>query len=237
MVPLYFWEAQVQNACMLTMRGWVLVGAVICVVLCGLWWVTGGAVPGQTTPPQESASAAAALPEDEGTTSTTTGSLASTTDSGAGASSNSDKAVAARARVVPQDVAAVAEHIDGASRFAELLSSTGVGPLIRGKGPYTIFVPTDGAFSLVRPGTITGMTAAQKKRLVEYHVVVGRAIDPDAVKSGSITALSKDPLNIWVGNDLTPRVDSAIIIDEYKATNGIVYLISGVLIPPKRGSI
>ena len=110
----------------------------------------------------------------------------------------------------------------------------GIKATIQGVGPYTVFVPTDGAFSLLESGTIANMSAAEKKRLVQYHVVSGRAIDPDAVKSGQIMALSKDVLNFEVSTtDKTARVNNSFFIKAYQGRNGIVYLVSAVLLPPE----
>lgn len=68
---------------------------------------------------------------------------------------------------------------------------------------------------------------------MQYHVISGRAVDVDAQISGGIAALSGDALNFSNINNI-PMVGSAIVIAEYKASNGIVYLVSGALVPPKR---
>ncbi len=126
-------------------------------------------------------------------------------------------------------VVSTAESLSSASKFAGLLSSTGVSSLITGKGPFTIFIPINTAYGW---GATANMTAAQRKRMVEYHVVIGRAVDPDAIVAGSVTALSKDPINFQVLADQSVRINSAAIIKTYKASNGIVYLINSVLLPP-----
>ncbi len=133
------------------------------------------------------------------------------------------------------DVASVIAGIPEASSFASLFASTGVAASISKTGTYTIFVPTNGAFNLLTPGTLTNMSATQKKRLVQYHVVSGRAVDTSAVETSTIMALSKDALNFAVhdpGN--SAMVNGAFIIKQYKAKNGIVYLVSGVLVPPEK---
>ncbi len=134
-------------------------------------------------------------------------------------------------------VAAVASSLPGATRFASLLSSTGVGASLTGAGPYTVFVADDEAFSYLAAGTLENMTAAQKKRLVQYHIVAGKMLDVDAVSSGNHIALSKDSLNFDVRTqDKSAFVNSAYVLRQYKASNGIVYLISGaVLLPPQTG--
>jgi uncharacterized surface protein with fasciclin (FAS1) repeats len=131
-----------------------------------------------------------------------------------------------------QSVVTIAEHITGATEFASLMATSGVAALIKGPGPFTIFVPTNGAFSQLPRGTISKLSPAAAKRLVEYHVVSGRAIDPSAEVSGSIQTLSGDMLNFSLGTDNIALVNSAILISAYTADNGIVYLIDNVLIPP-----
>jgi uncharacterized surface protein with fasciclin (FAS1) repeats len=133
-------------------------------------------------------------------------------------------------------VVAVAESLSGTSEFSSWLQSTGVAAKLTGKGPYTIFVPTDGSVSQLPPGTISNLSAAGLKRLVEYHVVSGRAIDTTAQTAGAIQAMSGDPLNFNYGTNKIPMVDSAIVISEYKASNGVVYLIDNVLIPPQKAT-
>jgi len=189
---------------------WLGLGALIVVAALGLWWITASRPIGLDGL------------NGLGNASSTSQDIQNSTDSGPVTVTN-----------LATDVLSVLGGIAGTSRFASLLSTTGVSGMVTGKGPYTIFVPTDGAFSLLPAGTLSKMTAAQTKRLVEDHVVSGRKLDPDAVRSGSIMALSKDILNFNVGPDMTSRVGSAIIIKAYEGSNGIVYLISGVLIPPK----
>lgn len=78
------------------------------------------------------------------------------------------------------------------------------------------------------------MTAADKQRLIRYHVVSGRAIDVDAMSSGQIQALSGDTLNFNYGANKLPMVNSAIVVAQYQAKNGIVIVIDNVLLPPKK---
>ena len=141
--------------------------------------------------------------------------------------------------VVPEDrsnatVVDIATSISGTSQFAALLQSTGVAATMTGAGPYTIFVPTDGAFQQLPSGSINGLSATDKKRLVEYHIISGRAVDTQAQMAGSMPALSGDALNFSYAESKIPMVNSAIIIKAYKAKNGMVYLIDNVLIPPTK---
>ncbi len=187
---------------------WIGVIALIVIGGLGIWWLMSNSQP-----------------VNQATTATTATTTAATTTT---ASVQSPHTIDRSS----QSVVAIAESISGATEFASLLSASGVAAQLKGDGPYTIFVPTDGAFSQLPPGTMSGLTAAGKKRLVEYSIVSGRAIDVTAESAGSIQALSGDALNFSFGTDNIPMVNSAILVTEYKANNGVVYLIDNVLIPP-----
>lgn len=131
------------------------------------------------------------------------------------------------------DVVSIAQSISGASVFGGWLNSSGVAAQITGKGPYTIFVPTDAAVAKLKAGTFTNLSAAGKKRFVQYYIVKGRAIDADAQVSGTIPALSGDDLNFDNTNNIA-MVNSGIITAQYKGSNGIVYVINTVLVPPAK---
>jgi uncharacterized surface protein with fasciclin (FAS1) repeats len=137
-----------------------------------------------------------------------------------------------------QDVATIVRGLSTGSTFNAYFRSTGVAATISPKSTskYTVFVPTNGAFAQLPPGTISNMSAAEKKRLIQYHVVSGRAVDPDQMTAGSIEALSRDVLNFSYGPTKIPMVNSAIVVTQYEGTNGVVIVIDNVLLPPKKSN-
>ncbi len=192
---------------------WIIGVIVVVIVVAGLWWYF------------SAPAAVAPGPNGEATTTQTT--------SGTGTPGNST-VVETRSG----NVASVVAGVEDSSTFNSLFSSTGVAATLTGKGPYTVFVPVSEAFAHLPAGSSTAtMTAAQKKRLVQYHVVSGKALDVDAVSAGAYTALSGDKINFSV--DVAKQavyVNGGFVIKQYKATNGIVYLIGAVLIPPQKAS-
>ena len=129
-------------------------------------------------------------------------------------------------------VASIIAGLTGESTFAAYFKSTGVATSVTGKGPYTVFVPTNAAFAALPPGTIANLSAAEKKRLVQYHVVEGRAVDLDAVSSGTLTTLSRDLLNVLATTGTKARINNSSAIREYRGSNGTVFVINAVLLPP-----
>ena len=132
------------------------------------------------------------------------------------------------------DVASVVATIPEARSFAELVKSTGVNAMLTRGGPYTIFVTSNKAFAQTPAVNITAMTAAEKKRFVEYSIVPDRKVNIDAMRSGNIPSLTREQLNIEVGPDGVARVNGASVVKTYNADNGVVYLIDRVLLPPKK---
>lgn len=131
-------------------------------------------------------------------------------------------------------VAEVVASLADASTFNSYLTSTGVSASVKGTGPYTIFVPSNAAFGKLAPGTVSGLSASAKKRLVQYHVVSGKKLDVDALETSTIQALSRDMLNFEaLGANARGRVNNSTVIRQYNAKNGVVYIVDAVLIPPQ----
>lgn len=190
--------------------GWVVGLIVVLLVAAGVWWYM--TMPATATP--------------TGTATTTTATTTNTTTAGQSVIVESQGSAT---------VAQVVASLSGTDTSSGLFASTGVSGSLTGKGPYTVFVPTDTGVSYLPKGTITGMTSAQKLRLMQYHVVKGKMLDIDAIESGGITALSGDALNFQVNSDSKlVQVNSAFALRAIRASNGIVYVINGVLLPPQK---
>jgi uncharacterized surface protein with fasciclin (FAS1) repeats len=199
---------------------WVGFVALAVIAALGLWWIA-ARQPLDMNLGLWGTRGEEQLPTDNTNTGTTTGNGGKTATVSTVNKNNSD-------------VNAVVASLSTASQFNALYRSTGVAGSISKTGKYTIFVPTNGAIAQLAPGTISNLSAAEKKRLVQYHVVSGRSIDVDATVAGTIQALSGDMLNFSYGTQKLPMVNSSIVITQYVTKNGTVYLIDNVLLPPKK---
>jgi uncharacterized surface protein with fasciclin (FAS1) repeats len=197
------------------------VGGIILVVLIigGLvWWFNGSnsAQPGNVASTTE---------------------MASTTSGGTGDASNAEPAPVTVNDNSNQSIAAIVAGLTGSSEYAGMFTSTGVGATLGARGPYTVFISTNAGYALLKPGTITNMTAAQKKRLIQYSIVSGKELDVNIQDNGSVKALSGDELNFKVGTTGLVQVNSSYALAAYKASNGIVYILNQPLVPPTSGNI
>ncbi len=200
---------------------WVLaVGAALILFLILTFML--GNKDGQPALPDTSTGADNSIPDTATTTSTT--------------ASVPVENVPPQVQLTKHTVTSVASSLEIGTRFASLFESTGVGASLKSGTTYTIFVPTDGAFARVTPGVLAKMTAAEKKRLVQNHIIVGKKIDVSALYTGHMTTMSGDTVDFVAlrPQEASARVGSGLVLQSYKASNGMVYLINAVLFPPEK---
>ncbi len=104
-------------------------------------------------------------------------------------------------------------------------------------GPFTVFAPTDAAFAKLPAGTVENLVKPENKatlqNILEYHVYVG-AIREDYVQDGmKLNQVNLDNV-ILNKKDGKITVNGANVLGVVKASNGIVYVIDAVLLPPDK---
>jgi uncharacterized surface protein with fasciclin (FAS1) repeats len=104
-------------------------------------------------------------------------------------------------------------------------------------GPFTVFAPTDAAFAKLPAGTVENLVKPENKatlqNILEYHVYVG-AIREDYVQDGmTLNQVNLD--NVTLNKkDGKITVNGANVLGVVKASNGVVYVIDAVLLPPDK---
>ena len=105
-------------------------------------------------------------------------------------------------------------------------------------GPFTVFAPTNEAFNKLPAGTVEGLLKPESKEtlidILQYHVSVG-VYKAEALKDGqSIGQVNGDNLIITKKEGAYFVNRTAKIIASIPASNGIIHVIDGVLLPPKK---
>ncbi|HXS54716.1 MAG TPA: fasciclin domain-containing protein [Hanamia sp.] len=103
-------------------------------------------------------------------------------------------------------------------------------------GPFTVFAPTNEAFNKLPKGTVDGLMKDDKKEdlqnILQYHVFMS-ALAPESFKDGqSLGMVNGDNVTITIKDGKTILNNSATIIGTVPASNGVIYVIDGVLLPP-----
>jgi uncharacterized surface protein with fasciclin (FAS1) repeats len=117
--------------------------------------------------------------------------------------------------------------------FTAAISTAGLGALLRDKGPFTIFAPTDHAFEKIPSDERAALLgdSARLADLLRHHVVSGRVKAPRVKKPRKVTPEFGEPLKL-TASDRGFHVDEARIVKtNIRASNGVIHAIDTVLDP------
>lgn len=126
----------------------------------------------------------------------------------------------------------------GAGKFNTLVAAVkaaGLVETLKGKGPFTVFAPTDEAFAKLPKGTVEDLLKPENKeklvKILTYHVV------PSKVMAGDIKGKKMNAKTVQ-GGDLAVDAmtdvminDSKVVSADVAASNGVIHVIDTVLMP------
>jgi uncharacterized surface protein with fasciclin (FAS1) repeats len=130
----------------------------------------------------------------------------------------------------------VVKVIAADGRFAQLglaIEAAGLLDMLGGAGPFTVFAPTDEAFARLPSGWLHD--APQVGLLVRRHVLAGKVSADDLAKLGgkTVAVLHGEALRISTKGGITINDDVHVAKHGIAATNGLVHVVDGVLLPPQ----
>jgi uncharacterized surface protein with fasciclin (FAS1) repeats len=134
-----------------------------------------------------------------------------------------------------KDVVDTAVAAGSFTTLAKALQAADLVGTLKGKGPFTVFAPTDEAFAKLPAAALADLLKPENKaklqRILTYHVVPGRVMAADVTKLRSAKAVSGDTIDIAV-NDGSVTVDNARVIKtDIAASNGVIHVIDTVIMP------
>ncbi len=122
----------------------------------------------------------------------------------------------------------------GAGSFKTLVTAVqaaGLVDTLKGKGPFTVFAPTDEAFAKIPKAQLDALLKDKAKltAVLTYHVVPGKVMAKD-VKAGEVKSVQGD--TIKVSTDGGVKVDAANVVKtDIAASNGVIHVIDSVIMP------
>ena len=114
------------------------------------------------------------------------------------------------------------------------VKAAGLVETLKGKGPFTVFAPTDAAFAKLPEGTIASLLKPENKKklakILTYHVVPGKIMAKD-VKTSMVKTANGSKVSITV-SDKGVKVDNAKVVKtDVVASNGVIHVIDAVILP------
>jgi transforming growth factor-beta-induced protein len=127
-----------------------------------------------------------------------------------------------------------------AGSFKTLAAALGAADLVatlKGKGPFTVFAPTDEAFAKLPKGTVEDLLKPENKAklaaILTYHVIAGEVMAAKVVTMNGKSAATVNGASVKIGvKGAAVTVDGAkVVTTDIKASNGVIHIIDTVLIP------
>jgi uncharacterized surface protein with fasciclin (FAS1) repeats len=140
------------------------------------------------------------------------------------------------AKMSQPNIVALAASSPQLSTLVKLVKSAGLVKALSGSSKLTVFAPTNAAFAKVPKATLN--TLAHNKNLLakvlEYHVVKGALTAAQVEKKSSLETLEGASVTVKVKSGSVYINTAKVIKPNLMASNGIVHVINGVLIPPTK---
>jgi uncharacterized surface protein with fasciclin (FAS1) repeats len=115
--------------------------------------------------------------------------------------------------------------------LATALGAAGLVDTLKGKGPFTVFAPTDAAFAKIPKADLDALLADKAKltAVLTYHVVPGKVMAKD-VKAGKVKTVQGGEITVATAAGVT--VDGAkVSATDIVADNGVIHVIDSVIMP------
>lgn len=134
-----------------------------------------------------------------------------------------------------KDVVDTAVDAGSFQTLAKALNAAGLVETLKGEGPFTVFAPTDEAFSRLPEGTLEDLLRPENKEklvaILTYHVVPGKVMASDVASMHSAKTVQGQSLSI-TKDDKGVMVDNAHVVKtDIECSNGVIHVIDNVVLP------
>jgi uncharacterized surface protein with fasciclin (FAS1) repeats len=141
----------------------------------------------------------------------------------------------AHAAAGSKDIVDTAVAAGSFNTLAAALKAAGLVDTLKGKGPFTVFAPTDEAFAKLPAGTVEDLLKPENKEklvsILTYHVVPGDVTSKQVVKMTDAKTVNGKDVTIKVSGGSVMIDNAKVIKPDVKASNGVIHVIDTVLIP------
>ncbi|NBB73054.1 MAG: fasciclin domain-containing protein [Bacteroidetes bacterium] len=129
----------------------------------------------------------------------------------------------------------VAQQARGFKVLVDALKAADLVETLQGKGPFTVFAPTDDAFDKLPKETLNALLKPEGKgklrNILQNHVVEGRMSAGDVTGEQSIKTLQGSSLSVRSKGDIVRIGDATVTKTDIKAENGVIHAIDAVMLP------
>jgi uncharacterized surface protein with fasciclin (FAS1) repeats len=137
----------------------------------------------------------------------------------------------------PLNIVETAANEGSFTTFSKALLAAGLNETLRGKGPYTVFAPTDRAFEKLPKGKLDSLLKPENKSelaaIINYHVSPGHVLAADVGKLTETKTLQGQSATIKTIDKKVTIDGSNVTLIDIASSNGVIHAIDAVMIPTK----
>jgi len=133
-----------------------------------------------------------------------------------------------------QTCVAIAQSDSNFSTLVTAIQTAGLAGTLSGTGPFTIFAPTNTAFSSLPAGLLNNLLSNKTAltQVLEYHVVSGDLNASQVISAKNLTTLEGGSLPVADSNNTVKIGVATVVQPNIQCSNGVIHVINSVLVPP-----
>lgn len=136
-----------------------------------------------------------------------------------------------------KDLVATAQSAGQFNTLLAAAKAAGLVETLKGKGPYTLFAPTDAAFAALPAGTVDSLLKPENKdklkAVLTYHVLPGKVMSDDiAGKTTEVATVQGAKVKVDASKGAVMVNDAKVASADIVADNGVIHVIDKVIMPP-----
>jgi len=133
---------------------------------------------------------------------------------------------------ISKDIVAIAAT--DAKTLAAAVKAAGLLETLQGKGPFTVFAPSDAAFAAIQSDVdklLKPESKAKLSKILTYHVVSGKMKAADLKDGQELTTVEGSKLKVMVKDGKVTIGNATVTTTDISASNGVIHVIDKVLLP------
>jgi uncharacterized surface protein with fasciclin (FAS1) repeats len=134
-----------------------------------------------------------------------------------------------------KDIVDTAVAAGSFTTLAKALQAAGLVETLKGKGPFTVFAPTDEAFAKLPAGTLEDLLKPENKAklqaILTYHVVPGKVMASQVTGLTSAKTVNGQSLSVKVKDGSVKVDDATVVKTDIVTSNGVIHVIDSVVLP------
>lgn len=137
--------------------------------------------------------------------------------------------------VFKKDVVETAAANPDFSTLTTAINAAGLAETLKGKGPFTVFAPTNEAFKKLPEGTLNDLLKPESKEklksVLTYHVVPGKVMAVNVLELSEAKTFNGKEVDIKVEGGVVHINDAKVTQTDIQCANGVIHVIDSVLLP------